>query len=607
MHQAQQRQSVLQALVSVTRELTSVRGVGEAMSLLVRMTRTLLRADMAYLSLNDDGTSTTYIRETDGVTTEGYRTIRMPLGSGVLGRVAQSNGPFQTSGYLDDPDVASDSDTRDRVRGEGVVSILGAPVRIGGTIIGALLVADRRQRHYDAHAVAALESLATHAAAVLENARLFEELSENLSRTEEARAEAARVAEELGQLREAEQILMSSLANLADLDTFAVTLSEVLGLEAIVVEAARVPAILGAHARPGEIAALRRELEEPLSPGDIVRVREPIPRSPEDLGGKENGQRWNVLAVVPASLGNRVLGVVGVRGEPTSVQRLILHRAAVALSALLAFQEALEASGAWERSELLEALLAGRARSELPSLVRRAAEYGLRLGEPSVVVIVEPVVAEVRRVVDLVGTLVAGAGISRARNGQIVAIVNAENAEELATDWATRLASRGMNATVAAESVAPGGEFVGATSELNATAAVPEAYQHAEAVRASAHRLGRRGEACTQAMLGAAALVISGDAGGVTDRMIRFTVGPLIDYDRDRGTQLIPTALAYLDHNQRTAATAESLHVHENTVRQRLGRVDELLGEQWRQGTRCLDAHLALRLYQLSKSDDHTI
>ena len=41
-------------------------------------------------------------------------------------------------------------------------------------------------------------------------------------------------------------------------------------------------------------------------------------------------------------------------------------------------------------------------------------------------------------------------------------------------------------------------------------------------------------------------------------------------------------------------ATGEALHVHPNTVAQRIDRVDRLLGADWREPTRSLDIQLAL-------------
>ena len=48
-----------------------------------------------------------------------------------------------------------------------------------------------------------------------------------------------------------------------------------------------------------------------------------------------------------------------------------------------------------------------------------------------------------------------------------------------------------------------------------------------------------------------------------------------------------------------TAMAAELLHVHVNTVTQRLERVGQLIGTDWQQPERALEVQLALRLHRL--------
>jgi DNA-binding PucR family transcriptional regulator len=48
------------------------------------------------------------------------------------------------------------------------------------------------------------------------------------------------------------------------------------------------------------------------------------------------------------------------------------------------------------------------------------------------------------------------------------------------------------------------------------------------------------------------------------------------------------------------ARTKDALHVHVNTVAQRLERVGRLLGEDWQGPAQALEIQLALRLYRLS-------
>jgi GAF domain-containing protein len=55
-------------------------------------------------------------------------------------------------------------------------------------------------------------------------------------------------------------------------------------------------------------------------------------------------------------------------------------------------------------------------------------------------------------------------------------------------------------------------------------------------------------------------------------------VQKLADYDRERRTQLVPTLERYLRDRRSIATTARALYVHPNTLRQRLGRIEELSG-----------------------------
>jgi DNA-binding PucR family transcriptional regulator len=80
---------------------------------------------------------------------------------------------------------------------------------------------------------------------------------------------------------------------------------------------------------------------------------------------------------------------------------------------------------------------------------------------------------------------------------------------------------------------------------------------------------------------------------------INATVGPVLDYDRLRSTELARTLDAYYETGCSPTHSAKSLHVHPNTVARRLERVCELLGPDWQQPERSLDIQLALRLFRM--------
>jgi len=75
-------------------------------------------------------------------------------------------------------------------------------------------------------------------------------------------------------------------------------------------------------------------------------------------------------------------------------------------------------------------------------------------------------------------------------------------------------------------------------------------------------------------------------------------IGPLLQHDTRRGTELSLTLLRYFDCNQNAKTTAQRLRIHVNTMRQRLGTIRSLLGP-WDNASRALEIHIALRLWSL--------
>jgi len=75
---------------------------------------------------------------------------------------------------------------------------------------------------------------------------------------------------------------------------------------------------------------------------------------------------------------------------------------------------------------------------------------------------------------------------------------------------------------------------------------------------------------------------------------LRARVDLVLDPLRDH-PQLLETLMAYLSADQNVNAAAEALHVHPNSLRYRLGRVEELLGRSLRSPATMADLYVALR------------
>ncbi|MEV5444954.1 helix-turn-helix domain-containing protein, partial [Streptomyces sp. NPDC052644] len=143
---------------------------------------------------------------------------------------------------------------------------------------------------------------------------------------------------------------------------------------------------------------------------------------------------------------------------------------------------------------------------------------------------------------------------------------------------------------------------VGASSPARPPAAEPgaigPAYAEARRCLDALALLGRTGEGAAADDLGFLGLLLA-DARDI-DGFVERTIGPVVAYDRRRGTDLVRTLDAYFATGRSPARTKDVLHVHVNTVAQRLERVARLLGEDWQSPDRALEVQLALRLHLMS-------
>jgi DNA-binding PucR family transcriptional regulator len=87
---------------------------------------------------------------------------------------------------------------------------------------------------------------------------------------------------------------------------------------------------------------------------------------------------------------------------------------------------------------------------------------------------------------------------------------------------------------------------------------------------------------------------------GVPDDLRRTfrerVLGPVDDYDRQHRSDLVPTLRAFLDGNCSWTRCAELLHVHVNTLRYRIERIEQLTGRDLSTLPDRVDLFLALRL-----------
>ncbi len=556
----QSREAELRALYETASDLTAIRDVDAILAAIVRRARQLLGADMTYLSLNDEADGASYMKVTDGALTPQFRQLRLPLGTGLLGLVAQTGAPYFTEDYQADARFVHQGFIDEAVAGERIRAILGVPLMLDGRVIGALLAVHRSVRPFPPAEVTLLTSFAAHAAVALENAQLFADLdAAHRTMTEHTQAvENAAVAHDR---------LTDLLVAGGGVPEVAEVLSEVLG------------GPLAIHDPDGGL----------LAGTPVAADWEP---AVGDALASGRSARAGDAYVATAQAGPEHVAtlVLGSPGELPQPQRRTLERGALVTALVILFARTVAETEDRLGGELLGDLLDARPEA-VPALRERARRRQLSLDGPLVVAVAEvadlPRFAAGRAVSRLAGE---HRGLAGEHRGRPVLLVPGEQPLAVGDALAAAVGAAGGSATVG----------------VCATTVQALGEGHAEARRCldTLMTLGRTGEVSDPAGLGLARLLLGENGPEQLAAYVETTLGPVLTYDAERGTALHATLDAWFATGGRVKETAARLHVHPNTVTQRLDRVGELLGSAWRDPGRALDLQLALRVHRLRAGDD---
>ncbi len=535
------REELLRVLLDTATDITALRDVDAVLQTIVRRTRAIVGTDMAYFALTDVEAGVTAIRYTDGVATQAYRTLRQPLGTGVLGEVARGLAPFQSSDYLADAALVHVPEIDEIVRAEGVHAIMGVPLTVAGRVMGALVVAERRPRVFAPQEVSLVDSLGTIAAVALDNSMRFEA--------------ANRLAEDLvrQQQRSASELAL---------------ITQVLELDDRLMDAVMVTPDVGRVLGIGQgVLACDLWLRDP--DGGVLSATTTDP-APDDAPG----------SVAVTAAGER-LGVLAAGRALDAPAQALLERVAVHVALALLFARAEEDADLRLQSEVLDDLLE---RTDVPRerLERRLQRWGLQPGEPLWSVVIEAPDTDRRRRLQVVRAL-GTRSVMMAAHHDHLCLVTAD------PDWERRL-----RPVFTAHGWRLRAGLGGPTSDVRR---LGDAHRRAELALGSLATLGRDG-VLDGAELGLLGALLDLAHRGDLPQSLTSAIDPLREYDRTRDADLTRTAYVYLETDGNVARVAELLHLHRNTVRQRLERIGALLGPGWDVSPRRLETHLALRVLE---------
>jgi GAF domain-containing protein len=548
---SKRREAGLTALVDVARELASARDPGGVLDTIVHRTRTLIGTDVAYLTLYDPAQGDTYMRATDGSVSAAFQQLRLPLGAGLGGLVAKTRKPYWTADYPADRRFRHTKPIDDAVGEEGLVAICGTPLIVDGDFVGVLFASNRTRRPFSRDEVSLLGSLAALAAVTIVQVRGAAETAAALDQVSAAHAGVEHAAAAHDRFAE---IVLSG----GDVDAVAAALAELLGVWVILIDAAG-----------NELASAGK-----VDPDQRIRPERLLAATGDGRLARA-GDRWTVAATAKGErLGALVIG--GVDHLSAADQRIVERAAVVTALVLLFRRQAAEQSRRAQADILLDALtgttdrvaLADRARllgRELPDQVLVAVCRGEHSG----------------LLARLPGRLDERVVLSGPYGGDLVLLLGGQS-DAVATARELADAARRTGVTI------------GVTGPATWDSALVSAHRQAARLVATMLRLGRGGQAAAPDDLGLAGLVGAGDVDVAAH--VEHVLGAVMQYDARRGTDLVGTLRAYFAAGQSPTRAAAALHVHPNTVQQRLDRISVLLGDEWQRPDRALDVQVALLL-----------
>jgi len=550
----------LNFLVRLAQAAASTQRPDELLELIIRETTSAIGTDVCSLYLLVQPGRELLLTATNGLNENMVGKVKMKVGEGITGWVADSGRPAVV------PDVSKEPHWKwvpglDEDRFHSMASV---PIEAGPRLVGVLNVQSTERREFNSGDIDFLRAIAAQVAGILER-------SELQRRTEVQLAEI-RLSHETH-----ERLTKLSL------------------------DGAGIPSILEVI---GSLAGGRAALYSP----DGYRIRgagEPVDGMPPRIqapaiAGAAREVRINAgrparpLDVVPVRAGSDVLGllVVGVDDESVDAEGRVraLEHGSTVLALELAKERAAAEVERRLRGDLVEEVLAGGLEAdEAERIARQAERLGHRLPAKAWVVVLEPdddkteaALAARGQQDRLDGAL---SGIVRSRLPGALTLVRSSSAvflvpDELATDLPAveKLASQVLSAAAAV--MKPGSASVGIGNVAHGVGELARSHVEARQALRLTRRAGGRGRIASYRSLGAFRLLLEVQSPDALRRFVDELLGPLLQYAQSRDTPLLETLDALAAARWVRRAAARNLGIHINSMSYRVERIQALTGLQ---------------------------
>src|SRR5258706_3784480 len=549
-------------LVRLAQAAASTQKPDELLALIIHETTTAMGTDVCSLYLLMASGREVVLTATNGLNENMVGKVKMKVGEGITGWVAETRSPAVVADVSRDPHWKwVPGFDEDRFH-----SMLSVPIESGPRLVGVLNAQAAELREFNAGDIDFLRAIGGQVAGILERRELQRRLEAQLSEIQ--------LAHDIH-----ERFTKLSL--------------EGAGIRSIV-EA--VGALAGGPAALYAPDGYRVGGVGELSDGMPPRVHVPTPLA--QAGAREvrmnAGRPARAIDLVPVRAGPDVLGLLAVGVDEKTVDSPGRRRALEHGSTILALELAKERAAAEVerrlRGDLVEEVLAGGLEGdEAERIARQAERLGHRLPQRAWVMVLEPDDDETESALVAPGRQdrldTALSGIVRSRLPDALTLVRSASAvflipDEVASDLAAieKLAAQILAA--AAPVMKPGSASVGIGNLANSVGELARSHLEARQALRLTRRAGGRGRVASYRSLGAFRLLLEVQSPDALRRFVDELLGTLLSYAQSRDTPLLETLEALSSARWVRRAAARNLGIHINSMSYRVERIQSLTGLQ---------------------------
>ena len=545
-------------LVRLAQAAASTQKPDELLALIIRETTTAMGTDVCSLYLLMPSGRELRLTATNGLNENMVGKVKMKVGEGITGFVAETRSPAVVADVSRDPHWKwVPGLDEDRFH-----SMLSVPIESGPRLVGVLNAQAAELREFNAGDIDFLRAIAGQVAGILERSELQRRLEAQLA-----------------------EIQMSHDIH----ERFTKLSLEGAGIRSIL-EA--VGALAGGPAALYSPDGHRVRGVGEASDGMPPRVH--VPSGVSQAGARgvriNAGRPARAIDLVPVRAGADVLGLLAVGLDVQAADSQGRVRALEHGSTVLALEMAKERAAAEVerrlRGDLVEEMLAGGLEGdEAERIARQAERLGHRLPHRAWVVVLEPDDDETEAAISARGDRLDSAlsGLIRSRMPDALALVRSASAvflvpDEVAQDLAACEKLAGQILAAATPVMKPGTASVGIGNLANSVAELARSHVEARQALRLTRRAGGRGRVASYRSLGAFRLLLEVQSPEALRRFVEELLGPLLKYAQSRDTPLLETLEALSARRWIRRAAARHLGIHINSMSYRVERIQSLTG-----------------------------